>query len=87
MCVQEGDAADCGVDEGAVAFDKRIVGRVGVGDAVVDGGAGAKFAADVPIPGRRDPPSGEDGVQSLSCLLINSCLNLYLIIITLNYSY
>ena len=69
MGVQGGDAADFGAVESAVAFDKRVVCFVVDGDAVVHGGAGAKFAADVPFPGRRDPPSGKDGVQSSSCLL------------------
>lgn len=68
--IQGGDAADCGVGVAVitVAFDKRVVGFVVDGDALVDGGAGAKFAADVPFLRRRDLPSREDGVQRFRCL-------------------
>lgn len=60
--VQGCDAAYCGVDEITVAFDYRVVGRVFDGDGAVDGGAGAKLAAVVPLTRRLNLPCRENGV-------------------------
>lgn len=70
--VQSCDATYCGVDEITVTFDYRVVGRVFDGDSAVDGGAGAKLAAVVPLTRRLNLPCREDGVQSPRCRLITN---------------
>lgn len=55
--------------EGAVALDGRADIGVDVHSGVVDGGAAAGLAADVPIRRRDQAPSPQDRVDRSHCLL------------------
>lgn len=78
---QPGDVADGAGIEGAVALDGRVDIGVDVHSGVVDGGAAAGLAADVPIRRRDQAPSPQDRVErshfdwiSSWCLLsLSSC--------------
>jgi hypothetical protein len=61
--LQRGDVADGGCIVGAVALDARVDVAAVVDVGVVDGGAAAGLAADVPRRRRAQAPSPQDGVQ------------------------